>query len=56
MGDKHYFDEQLSKRGKAEEDLWFARRERELIEAQRRQQSKDAEEDAGEGTQTGHES
>jgi hypothetical protein len=55
MGEKHYFDRQLSKRGKAEEDLWFARRDRELIEAQQRQQIKDAEEDAGKAAETGHE-
>lgn len=37
MSEKRYFDEKLAKRGKAEEDLWFARRERELIEARRNQ-------------------
>lgn len=35
MTNKHYFDEKLSQRGKAEEDLWFARRDRELLDAQR---------------------
>jgi len=43
MTDKHNFDEKLRQRGKAEEDLWFARRDRELVEAQhRRQQTEEA--------------
>ena len=56
MTEKHYFDEKLSRRAKAEEDLWFARRDQKLIEAARRRQTRDSREDTGDGENPGQSS
>ena len=43
MALKNYYGDTLSKKEKAEEDLYFAQRDRELIEALRRRRQKNQE-------------